>query len=396
MSHFAVLVATKTAHKGELNDLLAPYHEYECTGEQDRYVQAHSELSTYQDGYAQDTVNMAKKGDEFKDLYEGNFFFRPAKPEELEAINEGFKANRFASEVLAKLNGEKRVHVRKTRSGSFEVHDLGDWELVSVPVREHMSLLEYIQSRWTDCPIVDSEIAKTLRENIASGIEVDEEYKWGWIEYNKDGEVVDVIDVTNENSKWDWWTEGGRWSGFLVNKNGERVNSCQVKDLDIAGLREKYGKQAAESYDKVRSITGDANWVSWREVVEKNPNADWGERRKIYREQEAVKAHQEAVSAIYARPDYKDADYPFLRFDLDDFLLTREQFIERVTKSTFLTNSYLDGLVPDLSVEDRWQGNDMGMFGCVLREEENWETKFSNWLDSLPEDAYLTVVDCHC
>lgn len=38
----------------------------------------------------------------------------------------------------------------------------------------------------------------------------------------------------NPNAKWDWWVVGGRWSNMLRHKNGEMVDWCQVKDLDLA------------------------------------------------------------------------------------------------------------------------------------------------------------------
>lgn len=39
--------------------------------------------------------------------------------------------------------------------------------------------------------------------------------KYGWIEVDKSGKVVRVIEKTNPNRKWDWWTIGGRWRGRL-------------------------------------------------------------------------------------------------------------------------------------------------------------------------------------
>lgn len=38
----------------------------------------------------------------------------------------------------------------------------------------------------------------------------------------------------NPDSKWDWYTEGGRWDGCLKNKDGEHVNECLLSQLDLS------------------------------------------------------------------------------------------------------------------------------------------------------------------
>ncbi|MFT4471417.1 hypothetical protein ACMX2H_16055 [Arthrobacter sulfonylureivorans] len=38
----------------------------------------------------------------------------------------------------------------------------------------------------------------------------------------------------NPDSKWDWYEVGGRWDkAVLVTKNGEKVNSCKLYELDV-------------------------------------------------------------------------------------------------------------------------------------------------------------------
>lgn len=38
----------------------------------------------------------------------------------------------------------------------------------------------------------------------------------------------------NPNAKWDWWQVGGRASNWFKTKDGQSVNDCQVKDLDLS------------------------------------------------------------------------------------------------------------------------------------------------------------------
>lgn len=41
----------------------------------------------------------------------------------------------------------------------------------------------------------------------------------------------------NPQSKWDWWTIGGRWSGELLpQKDGVWVDACRIKDLDLDNM----------------------------------------------------------------------------------------------------------------------------------------------------------------
>jgi len=41
---------------------------------------------------------------------------------------------------------------------------------------------------------------------------------------------------TNPNSKWDWWTVGGRWNGGLETKDGQEVNIAYASELDCTNL----------------------------------------------------------------------------------------------------------------------------------------------------------------
>ena len=55
-------------------------------------------------------------------------------------------------------------------------------------------------------------------------------------------EAGNLYTTSNPDSKWDWWTEGGRWEGFLRLKNGERANSARIKDIDFSLDDEVYSK----------------------------------------------------------------------------------------------------------------------------------------------------------
>lgn len=67
-------------------------------------------------------------------------------------------------------------------------------------------------------------------------------YEDAWKEVQRWGYQIDenenLISTYNPDSKWDWYSIGGRWSGFLCTKekddegNPIRVNQAQFKDID--------------------------------------------------------------------------------------------------------------------------------------------------------------------
>lgn len=40
----------------------------------------------------------------------------------------------------------------------------------------------------------------------------------------------------NPKSKWDWYQVGGRWGGYFLLKNGQRVDTCRWGDVDTESL----------------------------------------------------------------------------------------------------------------------------------------------------------------
>lgn len=41
-----------------------------------------------------------------------------------------------------------------------------------------------------------------------------------------------LLSTYNPNSKWDWYEEGGRWSGSLIDNEGKEVNKGKVKGIN--------------------------------------------------------------------------------------------------------------------------------------------------------------------
>jgi len=163
---------------------------------------------------------------------------------------------------------------------------------------------------------------------------------------------------TNPNSKWDWYSIGGRWTGMLKIKENPKypedvyvgrpglmtenakigyADSARICDIDFEGMK----KEKLENLEK--------NWVEIEAKIANN-NDD-----------------------VYWMYDVKKDD-------------TKESYIER--NSDFSTYALLK--------EGEWyEKGEMGWWGISIHENENWKEEFNKLILSLPEDTLLTVVDCH-
>jgi hypothetical protein len=101
--------------------------------------------------------------------------------------------------------------------------------------RAYESAIEYLRK---------SDITESNREHYQSvvdkGLFISYEDAWKKVQdwgYRID-EDENLISTYNPDSKWDWYSIGGRWSGFLCTKekddegNPIRVNQAQFKDID--------------------------------------------------------------------------------------------------------------------------------------------------------------------
>lgn len=106
---------------------------------------------------------------------------------------------------------------------------------------------------------------------------------WG---YKLDDEE-NLLSTYNPDSKWDWYSIGGRWSGFLCTKekddegNPIRVNQAQFKDIDWDYMFENhitpfnYVTEEGEWREK-----GEMGW--WGMTTNEMEQDDWDDNFKRY------------------------------------------------------------------------------------------------------------------
>lgn len=192
---------------------------------------------------------------------------------------------------------------------------------------------------------------------VAAGSFTDEDYYQMAIE-DRDPEEFDedgnLLTTYNEDSKWDWYQVGGRWSDELILKDGTRVNSAKVKDLDWAAMNKLDPDQ--EQY--IRDL--------WR----------------IYVEKKATK--KETEEFLEEHPQwYKEEYYK------DRYGSVEDHIKEAALYSTFA--------VVD---EDGWhEQGEMGWFGMsseTPEEAKDWTKNFGRrFIENLDPEDVVTMVDCH-
>lgn len=200
----------------------------------------------------------------------------------------------------------------------------------------------------------------------------------------------------NPNSKWDWYTLGGRWTGFFKVKEGvaEAVVGSPglmtapaavgyadmlVKgDIDFEGMRNDAADEAAKEYDlAMKVIAGTPIHEPWSKI---GPEMNYSnEARQKYHAQPRVIAWEKADRNVFG----------FLSSP-DKFLVTREEFIQNAKNSVGVTHAIIK--------DGKWyERGEMGWWGFVGNEKptDDWNAEFSKLIDGLSEDTVLSVFDCH-
>jgi hypothetical protein len=357
MSHFPVLVVGDDHEKQ-----LAPYHEYECTGHIDEYVKEINETKKLRKEYK--SQNQAK-----------------VKYPDGEMIDKS--DNRFWSKVK-----DDDVPELLWKS-QFNLPD--GCELVELAAEELQSFADWA-SDWTGRPVVD----------VKQEFDKDsDEYQWGWIKVDGKGEVVEIIDRTNPNAKWDWYQVGGRWTGFFPIREGTKVKAVgepglftrkaekgyadqvQLKDVDFDRAYAEAEKEANETFDKWEAFIAKHGkmkpWSEFRTRLDDEKDYDIDQARKDYREQPATKA--------------QNADEYWRQWwscPADEIGYDREAYVKKVRNNT---------LVPHAVIKDgKWyeQGS-MGWWGCVSNEKdpETWAHQYQQLMEELDPETMVTLVDCH-
>lgn len=395
MSHFTVLVIGDN-----VDEQLAPYHEFECTGEDDQYVQDIDETEEKRAEYLGATETMLKSPTgELESRWDEKGaakpkFYREPTPEETQSA--GLLGSGFSNGL------------------SFSSQDWGDG-------RGYRPMVYALPEGWVEIEVKTSEIktfAKWLsgyddeKDNVAFGETPDLSgpHKYGYTLLDENGDVLKVIRRTNPNAHWDWYQVGGRWNGFFklkqeraalamvgsraelgeaslltkydkdYKKPGKNVaDSAYKRDIDIDAMREEAAKEAAARWRMYNEIVSQHPPIlEWKAVLEKFGQDKIEEARTFYHGQEGIKA-------LRATEEFK-----WCAIDNESFAPTIEEHIARARRRSIRTFAVVK--------DGQWyERGSMGWWGCVSdeKDETEWSDQFSALLDATSDDTLLTIVDCH-
>lgn len=249
---------------------------------------------------------------------------------------------------------------------------------------------------------------ETAKENLVSYEEMTKLQYLELIKADIDKEVAEEFGVekkdgiwyrkTNPNSKWDWYQLGGRWAGFFKLKEGAvgevggslfgppaengYVDQAKKGDIDFEGMRNEAAKEASEAYDKAMTYIGHIsdheNWDVFRDRIFAE-GGDIDEARKKYHDQPKVKAWNQI----------EDRDFKF-RYDVDRFSVSKEEFVDRARNSACVSFAVVK--------DSKWyEKGKMGWWAMVSNEKDpnEWNREFNKLIDSVSDDALISLYDCH-
>jgi hypothetical protein len=210
---------------------------------------------------------------------------------------------------------------------------------------------------------------------VTSESEIDKSgpHKYGYA-IVQNGELVKAVNRTNPNRKWDWYSLGGRWRGQLKLKTGKEVDQARKGDVDFWLMRETAAQEAALEYDRFHAVLSGRECPKWDEIRERH-GEDIDAARKEYNSHSVIK-------------DMYDARFIFIWDGPEEFLVSREEFMQAARNNAVSTFAVIK--------DGKWyERGQMGWFGFVSDEKDNWNEEFFKLLDGLPDDTLLSVYDCH-
>lgn len=362
MSHFAVLVVSDSPDEDTIAKMLAPYHEFECTGIDDEYVVEVDITDQAREIYDndEDTRMIGPNGEDLPTT-DGRFW-RPPTPEEQ-------RDNLTGRKVFFEPDG---------------------WTKVKRPIKNYETFRQWVQGYY----------GIRADRAIDGRILTEDKGKYGYVVLGDHGKVVKVVDRTNPNAKWDWWVIGGRFSGefalgydpstdtrnqeicFICGGTGRRDDKLGQQQrlldpnytcngCDGKGYKAKFPTEWVNHGNQIRA--GAIDWDRFIAGRQKGRGEAWDNARA------AKDKHIEAIHIEWL-------------YGVDPDKVSRQEYVNSV-ESPFTLFAILD--------DKGWTGRgSMGWWAVVTNEQDEttWERMFADYLRKLiadHPDKWLTVVDCH-
>lgn len=261
------------------------------------------------------------------------------------------------------------------------IHNKGqDIEELLAPYSENLKVEPYLEYKHNDAIEMIKEEYIPFNDDIKEYSD-DELLNWFVKQYSsyslKDG---DIYTTYNPNSRWDWYTIGGRFDGELMLTDEGRLNVVdEIKkkyctDIDIKDLQ--------ENFDYLRYVnSAPLKYVKWFMPLsdeEKEKKRRWWE---ININGDELKDGEEKDKYFFWSPEWYKRRYR----DANTYIKINEM------------TTFFAVLTPDGEWHEPLK---MGWFGCTDGEPEDelqWNLDFyENFIKpNIDSDLICTVVDCH-
>src|SRR5271157_3306639 len=212
MSHFSVLVIGNN-----VEEQLAPYHEFESTGDDNQYVKEIDQTEEARKQFATDTTTRYK--DPEGNLHnpftpEGNWdhkFWRELTPEEDALYGKGYHQDyddtpEHGGLCLYTCNWHDGTESSRTKAFAWPSEGWSEVEVLKSTVE---TFAEFCEDYYGHKIVPFGEEPNFAKDTESSN------HKYGYTIVDEQGNVIKTIDRTNPERKWDWYSVGGRWNGFF-------------------------------------------------------------------------------------------------------------------------------------------------------------------------------------
>lgn len=257
----------------------------------------------------------------------------------LEPFDENLECEFFLQKTKAEFINEKRMY-RDRIEEIYEDFRLDPKKKVKDKKRCEYIEKEYLLLKDMDDDALYAEATKWLKEDALENPES--------MKFDSEGNYYSTY---NENAKWDWYQIGGRWSHLLHKKDGTKCDMGQVKDLDFRPQQKEI--EEAQRF--------------------------W----EIFVEHQELKENEEEPFSLYNSEYYKEK------------YGSKEQYIQCSTglRTFAVLIQQKDG---SSTWHEKGEMHWFGMSGETPDEGRTYEMTFKErFLDTLDQEDYITIVDCH-
>ncbi len=257
--------------------------------------------------------------------------------------------------------------------------------------QEYLSFNDMTESLKSDWESEDEEIKQECNNDfnqyasVYQGYKKQEDGRYGYWE--------------NSNAKWDWYSLGGRWSGYFKMKPGAEgstgepglltppaqagyADAALKSEIDFAAMMDEASKTAGEKWDLVHSIIeGCEPAQSWDHIREQMFPGQIEKARNFYHGQPAIKA----LSEWNSKNNHK-----LFGSNPEDFKCTRDEYCLDAARASFVPFSLIK--------DGKWyQKGEMGWWGMAHNEmsEMKWTARVAQMIDELPDNTLISLYDCH-